>query len=39
LDFANSFNVGFNIDFGDGACDKEVTLTGENGESVVFELE
>ncbi|WP_299441691.1 hypothetical protein [uncultured Aquimarina sp.] len=38
LDFSSSFGVNFNIDFGDGACDKEVTLTGDNGESTVFDL-
>ncbi|SEL04644.1 hypothetical protein SAMN04487910_1555 [Aquimarina amphilecti] len=38
LDFTSSFGVNFNIDFGDGSCDKEVTLTGDNGESIVFDL-
>ncbi|WP_378183057.1 hypothetical protein [Aquimarina sp. SS2-1] len=38
LDFSSSFGVNFNIDFGDGACDKEVTLTGDNGDSIVFDL-
>lgn len=38
LDFSSSFGVNFNIDFGDGACDKEVILTGDNGESIVFDL-
>ncbi len=38
VDFSSSFDVNFNIDFGDGACDKEVTLTGQNGESIIFDL-
>ncbi|WP_405207926.1 hypothetical protein [Aquimarina sp. LLG6339-5] len=38
LDFTSSFGVNFNIDFGDGACDREVTLTGDNGESIIFDL-
>lgn len=38
LDFSSSFGVNFNIDFGDGSCDKEVVLTGDNGESIVFDL-
>ncbi|MDH7445072.1 hypothetical protein [Aquimarina sp. 2201CG14-23] len=38
MDFSSSFDVNFNIDFGDGACDKEVVLTGQNGESITFDL-
>jgi len=38
LDFTSSFDVNFTIDFGDGTCDKEVTLTGAEGESIVFDL-
>lgn len=38
LDFSSSFGINFNIDFGDGTCDKEVTLTGDNGESIIFDL-
>ncbi|WP_299315180.1 hypothetical protein [uncultured Aquimarina sp.] len=38
LVFSSSFGINFNIDFGDGACDKEVILTGDSGESIVFDL-
>ncbi|MBQ4822283.1 hypothetical protein [Aquimarina sp. MMG016] len=36
-DFSSSFGVNFNVDYGDGTCDKEVTLTSDEG-SITFNL-
>ncbi len=37
-DFTSNFGVNFNINYGNGACDQEVALTGEDGNVIVFDL-
>ncbi|MBP2834056.1 hypothetical protein J8281_17805 [Aquimarina sp. U1-2] len=36
--FTSNFGVNFSINYGDGSCDREVVLTGEDGNQLVFDL-
>lgn len=37
-DFSSNFGINFNIDYGDGSCDKQAVLTPVGGEPITIEL-